>query len=228
MRRSLTPRFSRKLRLLVGVLFTLAVLYPNPLTLGRSIAHVVDPNVDPQAARAVAATLPDDPRLIERAVLERIVPYSYDWQTSGVPWYFPTAAEALEAGRGDCESRALALASILDAKGIPYELRMSFDHIWVDYPGKKANPIENDSVVLVDDRGWKWPDQLDLREELRNQVAFYWTPMPWLRRVVLAGGLAAIVGANAIARATAALRRRRAHPAVGVSAELSPGIDGGA
>jgi len=217
------PRFSRKLRLLVGVLFTFAVLYPNPLTLGRSIAHVVDPDVDPQAARAVAATLPDDPRLIERAVLERIVPYSYDWQASGVPWYFPTTAEALKAGRGDCESRALVLASILDAKGIPYELRMSFDHIWVDYPGKQASAIENDAVVLVDDRGWRWPEQLDLREELRNQMAFYWTPMPLMRKSLLLGGLVAIIGANVIVGAIAALRRRRAHPAVIVS----PGAEGG-
>ena len=217
------PRFSRKLRLLVGVLFTFAVLYPNPLTLGRSIAHVVDPDVDPQAARAVAATLPDDPRLIERAVLERIVPYSYDWQASGVPWYFPTTAEALKAGRGDCESRALVLASILDAKGIPYELRMSFDHIWVDYPGKQASAIENDAVVLVDDRGWRWPEQLDLREELRNQVAFYWTPMPLLRKSLLLGGLVAIIGANVIVGAIAALRRRRTDPA----AALTPGAERG-
>ena len=224
MRRALTPGFSRKLRLLVGVLFTLAVLYPNPLTLGRSIAHTVRPDVDPQAARAVAATLPDDPRLIERAVLEQIVPYAYDWQSESVPWYFPTTAEVLEAGRGDCESRALVLASILDAKGIPYELRMSFDHIWVDYPGKQANAIENDSVVLVDDRGWRWPEQLDLREELRNQVAFYWTPMPLLRKVLLAGGITAIVGANVIVRAIAALRRRRARPTVA----LAPGAESGA
>lgn len=213
-KRSPKRRFSRKLLLLVGVLFTLFVLYPNPFTLGRSIAHTIRPDVDPQAARAVAATLPDDPKLIERAVLDRIVPYSYDWQTSGVPWYFPTTAEALKAGRGDCESRALVLASILAAKGIPYQLRMSFDHIWVDYPGKQANAIENNAVVLHDRGGWHWPSQLDPREELRNQVAFYWTPMPLVRKSVLLGGLALIIGANHVARALAALRRRRSRSPV--------------
>jgi hypothetical protein len=212
-RRTLTPRYSRKLRLLVACLFVLFVLYPNPLMLGRSIDHTVHPDVDPQAVQAVAATLPNDPRLIEKAVLTRIVPYSYDWQTSGVPWYFPTTEEALKSGRGDCESRALVLASILDAKGIPYHLRMSFDHIWVDYPGKQANAIENNSVVLVDQKGWHWPKQIDPRQELSDQIAFYWTPMPPLRKTILLVGLVLIIGANGLARVVAALRHRSPAPA---------------
>jgi hypothetical protein len=185
-------RFSRKLRVVCALVWVLFVLYPNPLTLVRSIDHVSDPQVDPEAARAAAAKLPDDPRRIERAVLDDLVPYSYDWQTDGVPWYFPTVGEALRDGRGDCESRALVLASILDAKGIPYELRMSFDHIWVDYPGKRANDIENDAVVLADDDGWRWPERFDIVDEARNQVAFYWTPMPASRKVLLLGGLAVL------------------------------------
>ena len=80
---------------------------------------------------------------------DRQVPYAYDWQSAGVPWYFPTTAEALRAGRGDCESRAVVLASILTAKGIPNELRLSFDHIWVDYPGKQANALENAGVQFA-------------------------------------------------------------------------------
>ncbi len=53
-------------------------------------------------------------------MLTRIVPYAYDWQTAGVPWYFPTTREALAQKRGDCESRAVVLASILAYKHIPY------------------------------------------------------------------------------------------------------------
>ena len=44
---------------------------------------------------AIAETLPNDPRLIEQAVLTRLVPYSYDWQTNGVPWYFPNTVEVI-------------------------------------------------------------------------------------------------------------------------------------
>ena len=71
------------------------------------------------------------------------MPYLYDWQTVGVPWYFPTTREVVEEGRGDCESRALVLASILEQKGIPWTLTMSIDHLWVDYPGKVPNEWEN-------------------------------------------------------------------------------------
>lgn len=216
-------RFSRRVLVFLALSWALVVLYPDPTVLVTSVRNLVAPRVQPEAARELAATLPDDPREVERRVLDEVVPYAADWEAAGVPWSFPTAAEALEAGRGDCESRAVVLASVLAAKGVPYELRMSFDHIWVDYPGKQASAIENDAVVLVDDRGWRWPEQLDLREELRNQVAFYWTPMPLMRKSLLLGGLVAIIGANVIVGAIAALRRRRAHPAVIVS----PGAEGG-
>ncbi len=112
------------------------MLYPDPTVLVTSVRNLLAPRVEPKRRRALAATLPDDPRAIERHVLDEVVPYAADWEAAGVPWSFPTAAEALRARRGDCESRAVVLASVLAAKGIPYELRMSFDHIWVDYPGK--------------------------------------------------------------------------------------------
>ena len=132
--------------------------------------------------RPRARSLPNNPRLIEAAVEQRIVPYAYDWQVNGVPWYFPTAAEAMREGRGDCESRAIVLASIFKAKGIPYQLRMSFDHIWVDYPGKRPNAIENDSLVFAERKGghfvFHWPKQFHLGQEISDQLAVYWTPMP--------------------------------------------------
>jgi len=129
------------------------------------------------------------------------VPYSYDWQVSGVPWYFPTTAQALQAGRGDCESRALVLASILDAKGIPHRLRMSFDHIWVDYPGKQDNPWENDALALADQQDGRfvfhWPADFDPVEEFVDQVAIFWTPMPAARKALLFAGCLLALGWNA-------------------------------
>ena len=130
-----------------------ALLYPDPGMLLRSIRNTARPQIQPEAVAGLARRLPDDPRAIEAYVLDRQVPYSYDWQSAGVPWYFPTTAEALRAGRGDCESRAVVLASILTAKGIPNELRLSFDHIWVDYPGKQANALENAGVAVRGDAG---------------------------------------------------------------------------
>ena len=154
--------------------------------------NTLRPRVEPRAAAALARSLPDDPRAIEAYVLEQQVPYAYDWQSAGVPWYFPTASEALRAGRGDCESRALVLASILTAKGIPNELRMSFDHIWVDYPGKQANALENAGVEFAGRQDGRfflhWPADFHLRQEVADQVAIFWTPAPWGRVLLLALG----------------------------------------
>ena len=195
-------RISRKVRLLAGLLFVLFVLYPNPLTLVRSIEHVLHPTIDPQAVAAVARTMPNDPRLIEQAVLTRVTPYAYDWQTSGAPWYFPTTREALVQHRGDCESRAMVLASILAYKHIPYQLRMSFDHIWVQYPGHVNTALENPGVQLaVRDHGhyvFHWPKDFHLGAEVNAQIADYWTPMPDGRKALLFGGLLVIVLANVL------------------------------
>ena len=197
-------RISRKLRLLAALVFVLFVLYPNPWTLVRSIEHVLHPTIDPQAVAAIARTMPNDPRLIEQAVLTRVTPYAYDWQSSNVPWYFPTTREALRQGRGDCESRALVLASILAYKHIPYQLRMSFDHIWVDYPGHVNTALENPGVQLaVRVHGryvFHWPKDFHLGAEINAQIANYWTPAPISRRILLIGGLVAIVFANGLVR----------------------------
>jgi hypothetical protein len=189
--------------LFLALSWVLVVLYPDPTVLVRSVRNTVAPRPDPSAARAIAARLPKDPKLIEAYVLDRLVPYSYDWQSAGVPWYFPTAAEALRTGSGDCESRALALASILTAKGIPNSLRVSFDHIWVDYPGKQANALENSGVVLAGTANGRffihWPKDFKLGQEISDNIAIFWTPAPVGRVLLLFGGLLAIMAGNVLA-----------------------------
>jgi len=196
-------RFSRPALVLLLVLWVVVVLYPDPNVLWHSIRNIQHPDVNAAAVASLAARLPNNPRLIEAVVDQRIVPYAYDWQVNGVPWYFPTTAQVLRAGRGDCESRAVVLASILKVKGIPYQLRMSFDHIWVDYPGKRPNAIENDSLVLAERKGghfvFHWPKQFHLRQEISDQLAVYWTPMPDVRKGLLLGGLLIIPLLNSLA-----------------------------
>lgn len=185
------PRWAIALLVLVWVF---VVLYPNPVVLVRSVHNIRHPGIDAVAVQDLAKSLPDDPKLIEQAVLDRIVPYEYDWRTSGVPWYFPTTREVLKAGKGDCESRAIVLASILQAKGIHYQLKMSLDHIWVQYPGKQSNASENDGVVLAQRVNghfvWHWPSNVHLGSEIRAQLDNYWFPMPVARRIQLFVGLA--------------------------------------
>jgi hypothetical protein len=196
-------RFPRLVLLFLALSWAFVMLYPDPNVLVRSIRNIAHPNIDPAAVSAIASRLPNDPRLIEAYVLDRQVPYAYDWQSSGVPWYFPTTREVLQQGRGDCESRALMLASILAAKHIPYSLRLSFDHIWVDYPGKTANALENPGVVFAGTSHGHffihWPKDFQLGSEIDAQVLNYWTPAPPYRVALLFGGVLLIMLWNVIA-----------------------------
>lgn len=182
--------------LLVYVLWVFVVLYPNPTLLARSIPQALDPDVDPAAVRKWADELPDDPAYIERRVLDEYVPYSVPWQTVGVPWYFPTTEEVVAQGSGDCQARMLVLASILEAKGIPYRLEASLDHIWVWYPGKKPTAMENGAIALMFEedgsRKLRLPKEWDWRESYRIEKDYFWDTMPTGRKLVLFAGLGAI------------------------------------
>ena len=194
----------RRALIFLAAAWALVMLYPDPGMLVRSVRNTLEPRIQPEAAAAIAATLPDDPVAIEAYVLERQVPYAYDWQSAGVPWYFPTTEEALRSGAGDCESRAVVLASLLTAKGIPNELRLSLDHIWVDYPGKQPNAIENAGVQFagVEDGEFflHWPEDFRLGQEVSDQLAIYWAPAPLWRVALLLGGLMLIVLWNTLSR----------------------------
>ena len=191
-------------------LWTLLVLYPNPLLLARSITQSWTPVIDPAAVRALAATLPDDPAAIEQAVLTRIVPYAVPWDVYGVPWYYPTPAEVLAAGRSDCEGRAVVLASLLAAKGIPFSFSASFDHIWIDYPGKHPNASENPAVALAQKAPtatyWlHWPQEWDLRHSWDVESAYFLAPMPgWRWAILIAGWVAIVLVRRALQRRKAA------------------------
>ncbi len=193
----------RRALIFLVVFWTLVMLYPDPGMLIRSVRNTLQPVIQPQAVAALANKLPNDPRAIEAYVLDKQVPYAYDWQTAGVPWYFPTTSEALKMHSGDCESRAVVLASILTAKGIPNHLYMSLDHIWVSYPGKRANAIENTAVQIAGRQHGHWffhlPRFFNLGQEWDAQVAQYYTPAPLSRVLLLFGGIGLIVMWNVLA-----------------------------
>jgi len=182
--------------LAMGWLFL--VCYPDPRVLWRSIEHTMQPPVDPDAVRSWAATLPDNPAQIEQAVLDRLK-YAVPWQFAGVPWSFVSPAEALAAGYGDCQARAVTFASVLAAKGIPFQLRASLDHMWVEHPGKRPNALENATKVLwarqerpeaAGVRGilqFRVP-QIDWRESYRIERDYFWDTAPASRKLLLLVG----------------------------------------
>jgi hypothetical protein len=175
------------------LLWTLIVLYPSPFMLYISAQRAWSPPIEPQAVRYLAATLPNDPRAIEAAVNTTLVPYAVPWQTYGVPWYFPSAAEVLEQGQGDCQARAVLLASILRSKGIPSRFVGSFDHLWVDYPGKHATALENAASALATQQAdgsyhFNWPQLVDWQTSWEIERAYFWDMMPAWRCWLLLGG----------------------------------------
>lgn len=187
------------------LLWTLVALYPNPLRLVVSVQRAWNPPVDPVAFHDLAAELPDDPKMIEAFVNSSIVPYAVPWQTYGVPWYFPTPAEVLSAGQGDCQARAVVLASLLGAKGIPATFVGSLDHLWVDYPGKQPTVLENRQVALAVQDGdavyrFSVPSTIDWRHSWNLERAYFWDAMPAWRLTLLVGGWTALVIGGACGR----------------------------
>jgi hypothetical protein len=177
---------------LLIVLWVFLVLYLNPLRLVVSLQRLANPRVDPAAVETLAAGLPSDPAAIEKAVLDS-VPYRYDWEVYAMPWYFPTVDEVLKKGQGDCKARAIVLASVLEAKGIPYRINSSPMHVWVDYDGKAENTLENSQAGLYEvdpqtgARSLHLP-HVSLTEFLGTVWDGFWPPMPTARKVLLVTG----------------------------------------
>ncbi|MBU2601567.1 MAG: transglutaminase domain-containing protein [Actinobacteria bacterium] len=181
------------------------LLYPDPRVLLNSIRRLINPPVNESAVGGIAPTLPDDAAAVE-AYSQSQVRYESAWKLYGVPWYFPTVDEVLRDKAGDCQAEAVLTASILQAKGLPYTFRYSFDHVWVDYPGKQVTSLlEDPSTAFVSDEGKGWfaslPDRIPLRAIVRERVSYHWDPMPPTRKAGLFAGmvLMLLVGERLIA-----------------------------
>ena len=188
------PLLRRLLAFALVVLWSGLVLYPNPAPLVKSFQRSFNPPIDPAAVSGIAAALPDDPAAVE-AFSESFLTYRTAWELYGQFWYFPSVQEVVGHRAGDCQAEDLLTASILAAKGIPFTLRYSLTHAWVDYEGKGINELEDPALAVVSDAGAGWlgslPSKWPLRETLDQLTAYHWTPMPWPRKVLLGMGLLA-------------------------------------
>jgi transglutaminase-like putative cysteine protease len=189
---------------LIFILWILFVLYPNPLNLIISIQRVLNFDADPSAVEFMLNDFPSDPAAIEKAVLAGI-PYHYDWELYSMPWYCPTIGQVLERGEGDCKARALVLASVLEAKSIPYQVHSSPMHVWVDYEGKQETSIENSQVEFYQydpetgERRFQIPD-ISPGKLMDSWQQQFWTSMPDGRKALLISGLSALIVARVILR----------------------------
>ncbi len=189
----------RALIALAVVLWVGAVVYPDPRPFISSIGRLREPPIDAGAVSDLAASLPDDYKTIDDFAVS-YVSFAPAWDVYGLPWYFPTVAEVVRDRAGDCQARAVLLASILEAKGLPYTMHYSFDHVWVDYPGKEVTALEDPSTSFVSDTGEGWaaglPDKFPLGSIIRERVGFHWTPMPLHQKVLIVLGALIIIGAG--------------------------------
>jgi hypothetical protein len=207
-------RIFRRYFPLIFILWIIFVLYPNPLNFIISIHRVLNFGADPGAVEFMLNDFPSDPVAIEKAVLAEI-PYRHDWEVYNMPWYCPTIEEVLERGTGDCKSRALVLASVLEAKNIPYQINLSPIHVWVNYEGKQETSLENTQVEYYQydpqtgEKRFKIP-HIGLRKVMNSFWRAFWGPMPDSRKALLISGPLALIAARVILR-----KKRTAQKAVG-------------
>lgn len=137
------------------VLFT---LYPHPVLLVREIQHLsnieslIQPGL-PEIAemnRTISAQLKPDAtkrdefRAVERFVNEHIR-YEYDWFNWGNLDYWPTAKEAIDRKREDCDGQAIVAASLLRARGFKTaQVVANLQHCWVAVDGMELMGPQTD------------------------------------------------------------------------------------
>lgn len=114
-----------------------------------------------------------------------------------MPDYVSTARQAMIKRRGDCEDRAIVLASLFEAKNMPYNLKASLTHYWVDYPGKKSSGIENENLAVFGKVDGKYRLKLPSVSQSRQYFAYgtkwIWDETPTSRKVLLIAGWVLII-----------------------------------
>lgn len=158
-------RWPAKLALLGAVvLFT---LFPHPALLVRELQHLNDiesliqPDLPEVAAmnREITAQLkPEASRKEEFRAVERYVyahiRYEYDWFNWGNLDYWPTAKEAIDRQREDCDGQAIVAASVLRARGFKTaHVVANLQHCWVAVDGAELmGPQPDKNFRRVGDR----------------------------------------------------------------------------
>jgi len=178
-------------------LSVLAVTYPYPHLLVRNVLRWRNPNamIEPNAAKLrpmldelrqridPSLAPPDVLRQVEKYVCRRIE-YAWDWDTWGVADYLPTVEETLDAGREDCDGRAVVAASLLRGLGYRADIVSDFAHVWVQTDhGETMSPGQSKSVIASDEKGIevRWRTMSNLPTALAYGVS----PFPLGRELVV-------------------------------------------
>ena len=193
-------------------------MYPQPWQLFTSISRLNRPPLAPEKVEPLAVSFWEEwneenlanadeenitPDMIEPFIYKTI-PYSYDWETHNMPWYFPSMEEVLQNRRGDCKARYLVFASLLEHMDIPYQTKVSPTHIWVDYEGRDRPAHETNQVAfwVTDEHGntqLQIP-QVDLSRSWGSLFEGFWEVMPINRKILLLTGFPATINLPSLYR----------------------------
>jgi hypothetical protein len=181
----------------IATIWILLILFPNPALLPLDVYRFFEMQTHPTYdVQLLADSLPANATTIEGYV-DSQTHYAYDFQTYGAVWYLPTPSEVLKAQQGDCKSKAILLASLLEAKQIPHTIKASPVHFWVDYSGKLRTNFteryETTQVAFVENGQFKLPDQTNVLLYFNAYKDLIWTSMPLFRKVMLVTGLVLII-----------------------------------
>ena len=171
---------------------------------GRGVAHPVAAakqtrpgSLDAQVAVGGTETEKGVGRIVAAQFVMDLVEYKWDWQNYGSPDYVATARQALARRSGDCEDRAIVLASVFAAKNLPYSLRASPVHYWIDYPGRKSNKGENEKVAFFGKTDGKFrikmPDMGQWRRYFVIGKKGFWDTMPGYRKIIMIAGWLTVI-----------------------------------
>jgi hypothetical protein len=184
-------RWRWPIRWLIKCGFLLAVvfltLYPHPSLFVKDIQHLrhLDAMPDPDSpalapwARELAAQLPANatPRqridIVQKFVYEK-VPYAFDWDTWGVADYLPTVSEAVAKGRGDCGTRALIAASLLQRYDPTARMVTDCKHMWVKADAGECMHPAGPEVIEATPTGLKtrWSNVINIRGPAYGMAVF--------------------------------------------------------
>lgn len=162
-------QFGKSTRLWIGIstLILFLVAFPKPVLFFRTVGRAIQPPINTREVAAISPNLPNEPTKIEDWVIEHIQRDANDYANWGVIFYIASPAEVLSIRRGPCYGRVVVLASILEAKHIPYQLFMMPGHVWVDYDRRVPQiwpEFEKRSYAI-----WRWEDG-----------RWHWNGMGWL------------------------------------------------
>ncbi|TWT43984.1 hypothetical protein RAS1_03880 [Phycisphaerae bacterium RAS1] len=121
------------------------------------------------------------------SVVYHHIPYVHDWDLWGVMDWLPTVDETLDAGREDCDGRAVIAASLLRRMGYDAWLISDLKHTWVGTPaGETMSPGKGPKSLVATSQGTRARYSLDTLANAARGAAYGMAAFPLLREAIIA------------------------------------------